>query len=39
MDEEQLRACARRTHVRVVTPGLDANEPLHLLSVLERRSP
>jgi hypothetical protein len=37
--EAELAAHAATTHVRVVTPGSDAGEPLHLLSALERRSP
>ena len=36
--EERLRAFAEGTHIRVITPGSDAGEPLHLLSALERRS-
>ncbi len=36
--ERELAEFARATHVRVVTPGSDAGEPLHLLSALERRS-
>jgi hypothetical protein len=36
--EEQLARHAEGTMVRVVTPGSDAGEPLHLLSALERRS-
>jgi hypothetical protein len=39
IDEAALRRFGERTHVRVVTPGSDAGEPLHLLSALERRSP
>jgi hypothetical protein len=35
----ELADFAARTHVRVVTPGSDAGEGLHLLSALERRSP
>ncbi len=38
IDEQTLAAFAAGTHVRVVTPGSDAGEPLHLLSALERRS-
>lgn len=34
-----LEGFARTTHVRVITPGADAGELLHLLSSLERRSP
>jgi hypothetical protein len=37
--EPELADFVARTHVRVVTPGSDAGEPLHLLSALERRSP
>ena len=37
-DESKLADYAARTLVRVVTPGSDAGEPLHLLSALERRS-
>ncbi|MGE0785541.1 MAG: ATP-binding protein [Sandaracinaceae bacterium] len=37
--EPELARYAERTMVRVVTPGSDAGEPLHLLSALERRSP
>ncbi|UJR86672.1 ATP-binding protein [Sandaracinus amylolyticus] len=36
--EAELAAHAASTMVRVVTPGSDAGEPLHLLSALERRS-
>jgi hypothetical protein len=36
--ERELGDFVRTTHVRVVTPGSDAGEPLHLLSALERRS-
>ncbi len=36
--EDDLREYCARTHVRIVTPGSDAGEPLHLLSALERRS-
>jgi hypothetical protein len=38
IDEPELAMFAAKTHVRVVTPGSDAGEPLHLLSALERRS-
>ncbi len=38
IDEEVLRAFARETYIRVITPGSEAGEPLHLLSALERRS-
>jgi hypothetical protein len=36
--EPELVEYARRAHVRVVTPGADAGELLHVLSSLERRS-
>jgi hypothetical protein len=36
--EADLATHAARSFVRVVTPGSDAGEPLHLLSALERRS-
>jgi hypothetical protein len=36
--EEELRDYCASTHVRVITPGSDAGEPLHLLSAMERRS-
>jgi hypothetical protein len=36
--EADLAAHAARSFVRVVTPGSDAGEPLHLLSAMERRS-
>jgi hypothetical protein len=36
--EPELAAFAQKTNVRVLTPGSDAGEPLHLLSALERRS-
>ncbi|MCB9601675.1 MAG: helicase HerA-like domain-containing protein [Polyangiales bacterium] len=36
--EAQLADFAARTHVRVITPGSDAGESLHLFSALERRS-
>jgi hypothetical protein len=39
IDEPELADYVARTHIRVVTPGSDAGEPLHLLSALERRSP
>ncbi|MBL9027436.1 MAG: DUF853 family protein, partial [Myxococcales bacterium] len=35
---EDLLDFHRRTHVRVITPGADAGELLHVLSALERRS-
>ena len=37
--EEALAAYGHKTHVRIVTPGSDAGDPLHVLSALERRSP
>jgi hypothetical protein len=37
--EAELRSFDERVHVRIVTPGSDAGEPLHVLSALERRSP
>ncbi|MBN8613204.1 MAG: DUF853 family protein [Deltaproteobacteria bacterium] len=36
--EDDLASYCATTHVRVITPGSDAGEPLHLLSALERRS-
>ncbi|MCB9631077.1 MAG: ATP-binding protein [Sandaracinus sp.] len=36
--EKELSDYAARTHVRVITPGSDAGEPVHLFSALERRS-
>ncbi len=39
IDETALRAFDAKAHVRIVTPGSDAGEPLHVLSALERRSP
>jgi hypothetical protein len=36
--EKELAEYAARTHVRVITPGSDAGEPVHLFSALERRS-
>ncbi len=38
IDEARLAAYAKGIHVRVITPGSDAGEPLHLLSALEQRS-
>ncbi|MBN8615541.1 MAG: ATP-binding protein [Deltaproteobacteria bacterium] len=38
ISEDDLRDYCASTHVRVITPGSDAGEPLHLLSALERRS-
>jgi DNA helicase HerA-like ATPase len=37
--EAELGAYVNGTHVRVLTPGGSAGEPLHMLSSLERRSP
>jgi len=34
----ELKDFADKTCIRVITPGSDAGEPLHLLSALERRS-
>jgi len=36
--DAELAAFGQKTLVRVITPGSDAGEPLHLLSALERRS-
>ena len=36
--EKELAEYVARTHVRVITPGSDAGEPVHLFSALERRS-
>ena len=36
--EKDLAAYCASTHIRVITPGSDAGESLHLLSALERRS-
>ncbi|MBN8612107.1 MAG: ATP-binding protein [Deltaproteobacteria bacterium] len=38
ISEDDLARYCESTHVRVITPGSDAGEPLHLLSALERRS-
>ena len=38
IDEAKLAAYAKGVHVRVITPGSEAGEPLHLLSALEQRS-
>lgn len=38
IDEAQLKAFDDSVHVRIVTPGSDAGEQLHVLSALERRS-
>jgi hypothetical protein len=37
--ESELTAYTNDTHVRVLTPGGTAGEPLHMLSSIERRSP
>ncbi len=37
--EADLAHYCASTHIRVITPGSDAGEALHLLSALERRSP
>ncbi len=39
IDEPALDQYAASVAMRLVTPGSDAGEPLHLLSALERRSP
>jgi Bacterial protein of unknown function (DUF853) len=39
LGEKELRAYRAGVHVRVLTPGSNAGEPLHVLSALERRSP
>jgi Helicase HerA, central domain len=39
LDAEALTGFAASTHVRVLTPGSTAGEPLHILSSLERRKP
>lgn len=36
--ESELASFAAGVHVRVITPGAQSGEPLHLLSALERRS-
>ena len=36
---DDIRAFRERTHIRVLTPGSTAGEPVHLLSSIERRSP
>ena len=36
--EADIEDYVRKTHIRVITPGSDAGESLHLLSALERRS-
>ncbi|MCB9603886.1 MAG: ATP-binding protein [Sandaracinus sp.] len=36
--EQELSDYAARTHVRVITPGSDAGESVHLFSAIERRS-
>ncbi|MBI4817765.1 MAG: DUF853 family protein [Deltaproteobacteria bacterium] len=38
ISETELAELAKSTHVRIITPGSDAGESLHLLSALERRS-
>jgi hypothetical protein len=38
IDERVLAEYVERTHVRVITPGIDGGEQLHLLSALEQRS-
>lgn len=38
IDEAQLRSFHERTHVRVITPGSNAGEPLHVLSSLEQHT-
>jgi hypothetical protein len=38
ISEDDLASYCASTNVRVITPGSDAGEPLHLLSALERRS-
>ena len=38
ISEDDLAQYCASTHVRVITPGSDAGESLHLLSALERRS-
>jgi len=35
----ELRSYVDGRHIRVITPGSDAGEPLHILSARERRSP
>jgi hypothetical protein len=37
--EPEMQKFCESTHVRVITPGSSAGEPLHVLSSLERRSP
>lgn len=39
IDAAEVRQYVEGRHVRVITPGSDAGEPLHILSALERRSP
>jgi len=39
IDEAKLKTFDDSVHVRIVTPGSDAGEQLHVLSALERRSP
>jgi DNA helicase HerA-like ATPase len=38
LGDADLEGFSERTHVRVITPGSSAGEPLHVLSPLERRS-
>lgn len=38
IDTAYIAAYRTGTHVRVITPGADAGEMLHVLSSLERRS-
>lgn len=38
LGEAELRQFCESTHIRVITPGSSAGEPLHVLSSLERRS-
>jgi hypothetical protein len=39
LTDDDVAAFRASTHVRVITPGSTAGEPLHVLSSLERRSP
>jgi hypothetical protein len=36
--ENDLARFRAKTHIRVLTPGSESGEPLHVLSSLERRS-
>ncbi|MBI4815521.1 MAG: hypothetical protein HY791_04660 [Deltaproteobacteria bacterium] len=36
--ETESKDLSDRSHIRILTPGSDAGEPIHLLSALERRS-